>query len=383
MQIFHGRREEFLTFVKHAAILKKERNESIVKRKDSAMKHLIDRLAEAKDLPDEDLLALITLDDPEAESYLAQKAVSAREKVYGRDVYIRGLIEFTNYCKNDCYYCGIRRSNTCAQRYRLTQEEILECCREGWNLGFRTFVLQGGEDPYYTKERIADLVRAIKAQHPECAVTLSVGEWDRAAYAEWKVAGADRYLLRHETADAGLYRHLHPEVQTLENRMRCLDDLKDLGYQVGCGFMVGSPGQTPEMMLCDLRYMQKLQPHMVGIGPFIPHKDTPFKDEPAGTAAMTLRLLAIIRLMMPDVLLPATTALSTVQGDGRLEGMKYGANVVMPNLSPQSVRKKYSLYDNKAATGEEAAESVARLRESMASIGFHVVTDRGDWKGAK
>lgn len=345
------------------------------------MKDLIDRLAREHDLADDQLLALITLEDPEAERYLAQKAVEAREKVYGRDVYIRGLIEFTNYCKNDCYYCGIRRSNTCAQRYRLTQEEILECCREGWELGFRTFVLQGGEDPYFDRARITDLVRAIKARHPECAVTLSVGECDRETYAEWKAAGADRYLLRHETADPTLYRHLHPEQQTLDNRLRCLRDLKDLGYQVGCGFMVGSPGQMPEMMVTDLRYMQKLRPHMVGIGPFIPHKDTPFRDEPAGTAAMTLRLLAIIRLMMPDVLLPATTALSTVRGDGRLLGMGYGANVVMPNLSPQSVRKKYALYDNKAATGEEAAESVARLRESMESIGFHVVESRGDWKG--
>ena len=345
------------------------------------MKEWIDRLARQHDLPDEALTALITMEDPDAEALLAQKALEAREKVYGRDVYIRGLIEFSNYCKNDCYYCGIRRSNTCANRYRLTEEEILECCRTGWALGFRTFVLQGGEDPYFTKERITHLVRAIKAQHPECAVTLSVGEWDREAYAEWKAAGADRYLLRHETADADLYRHLHPEVQTLFNRLRCLDDLHDLGYQVGCGFMVGAPGQTPEMLVRDLRYIQKLKPHMVGIGPFIPHKDTPFKNEPAGTAAMTLRLLAILRLMQPDLLLPATTALSTVQGDGRLLGMRYGANVVMPNLSPASVRAKYALYDNKAATGEEAAESVARLRASMEGIGFRVVESRGDWKG--
>ena len=347
------------------------------------MKNLIDRLAREHDLPDEGLLALITLEDPEAEAYLAEKARVAREGVYGRDVYIRGLVEFTNYCKNDCYYCGIRRSNTCAQRYRLQEEEILECCREGWALGFRTFVLQGGEDPYYDRVRITSLVKAIKAQHPECALTLSVGECDYDTYKEWHDAGADRYLLRHETADPALYRHLHPEVQTLENHMSCLRDLKEIGYQVGCGFMVGSPGQTPEMLIRDLRYMQELKPHMVGIGPFIPHKDTPFREMPAGTAQMTLRLLAIIRLMMPDVLLPATTALSTVRGDGRLLGMMYGANVVMPNLSPLSVRKKYSLYDNKAATGEEAAESVARLRESMEAIGFRVVTDRGDWKGAK
>ena len=342
------------------------------------MKDLIDRLAREHDLADDQLLALITLEDPEAERYLAQKAVEAREAIYGRDVYIRGLIEFTNYCKNDCYYCGIRRSNTCAQRYRLTQEEILECCREGWELGFRTFVLQGGEDPYFDRARITDLVRAIKARHPECAVTLSVGECDRETYAEWKAAGADRYLLRHETADPTLYRHLHPEQQTLDNRLRCLRDLKDLGYQVGCGFMVGSPGQTPGMMVTDLRYMQQLRPHMVGIGPFIPHRDTRYRNEPPGSAALTLRLLAILRLMLPQVLLPATTALGTVLGDGRQMGMRYGCNVVMPNLSPPDVRSKYALYNNKISAGEEAAESVALLKKSMSAIGYEVVTDRGD-----
>ncbi len=345
------------------------------------MKSLIHQLELEHDLSNRDLLALILLDDREAEAHLAARAQSVRQRVYGKDVYIRGLIEFTNYCKNDCYYCGIRRSNGCAQRYRLTQQEILDCCRAGYALGFRTFVLQGGEDPYFTKERVAELVRAIKQAHPDCAVTLSVGEKDRDTYQAWFDAGADRYLLRHETADDGLYRKLHPAELSLAHRMDCLSTLKDIGYQVGCGFMVGSPGQTPEMLVSDLRYLQKLQPHMVGIGPFIPHKDTPFRDAPAGTAQMTLRLLAIIRLMLPEVLLPATTALGTIQGDGRQQGMKYGANVVMPNLSPLSVRKKYALYDNKIATGEEAAESVALLKQSMEAVGYRVVTARGDWKG--
>ena len=345
------------------------------------MKDRIRRLEQDRDLPDRDLLDLIVMQDAEAEALLAQRAAAVRQQVYGRDVFIRGLIEFTNYCRNDCFYCGIRRSNACAQRYRLTREEILACCRTGYGLGFRTFVLQGGEDPFFTTERLAELVRAIKRAYPDCAVTLSVGEKDRATYQAWFDAGADRYLLRHETADAAHYQKLHPAGMSFENRMRCLRDLKDIGYQVGCGFMVGAPFQTPEMLLKDLRFLQSFQPHMVGIGPFIPHRDTPFRDCPPGTAQMTLRLLAIIRLTLPHVLLPATTALGTVQSDGRQRGMGYGANVVMPNLSPLSVRKKYALYDNKISTGEEAAESVALLKQSMAAAGYRVVTARGDWKG--
>lgn len=345
------------------------------------MKTLIDRLAAERDLPDQDLLALIRMQDPVENEYLAKQADTVRKEIYGNDVYIRGLIEFTNYCKNDCYYCGIRRSNRCAQRYRLTTEEILECCHTGYELGFRTFVLQGGEDLYFTRERVTELIEAIKRAHPDCAITLSVGEKDRETYQTWFDAGADRYLLRHETANENLYRALHPKSLSLQNRMRCIRDLKEIGYQVGCGFMVGSPGQTDSMILEDLRYLQKIQPHMVGIGPFIPHKDTPLKDEPAGTAEKTLRLLAIIRLLLPRVLLPATTALGTIQGDGRQQGMKYGANVVMPNLSPETARKKYMLYNNKISAGEEAAESVDLLRKSMQSIGYQVVTARGDWKG--
>ncbi len=345
------------------------------------MKSLIHQLEQERTLSDQALLGLITLTDAESTQYLAQRAEAVRQSVYGKDVYIRGLIEFTNYCKNDCLYCGIRRGNRGAQRYRLTTDEILECCRTGYALGFRTFVLQGGEDPYFTKDRIAELISSIKKAHPDCALTLSVGEKDRDTYQVWFDAGADRYLLRHETADEGLYRHLHPAEMSLKNRMDCLQNLKDIGYQVGCGFMVGSPGQTPEMIVSDLRYIQKLQPHMVGVGPFIPHKDTPFRDQPAGTAEMTLRLLAVIRLMLPHVLLPATTALGTVQGDGRQQGMRFGANVVMPNLSPASAREKYALYNGKISSGEEAAESVALLKQSMAAVGYRVVSARGDWKG--
>ena len=343
---------------------------------------LIDRLAAERNLPDGALLALITMDDPGADEYLAQRAANLRDRVYGKQVFIRGLIEFTNYCRNDCHYCGIRRSNRNCSRYRLTREQILDCCEAGYGLGFRTFVLQGGEDPWFNRERMTELIRAIKSRFPDCALTLSVGEKDRETYQEWFDAGADRYLLRHETADADHYASLHPKELSLENRMQCLRDLKDIGYQTGCGFMVGSPGQTPEMILKDLRFIQQLRPQMVGIGPFIPHKDTCYRDEPAGSAALTLRLLSMLRLMHPDVLLPATTALGTVLGDGRQQGMKHGCNVVMPNLSPADVREKYALYDNKAAFGAEAAESVALLKASMAEIGHEVVTDRGDWKGA-
>lgn len=344
------------------------------------MKQLIDQLARERDLPDEALLSLIRCETPEIEEYLAQTAAAVRQKHYGKDVYIRGLIEFTNYCKNDCLYCGIRRSNQKAQRYRLSEEDILECCRHGYDLGFRTFVLQGGEDPYFTRERMVRIVSSIKQKFPDCALTLSVGEKSREEYEAYFAAGADRYLLRHETACPCHYAKLHPAELTLAERMRCISDLKEIGFQTGIGFMVGSPFQTPQNILQDLRYIQSLRPEMVGIGPFIPHKDTPFCGEPAGTARQTLRLLAIIRLMLPTVLLPATTALGTVSGDGRVRGMQFGANVVMPNLSPLSVRKKYMLYDNKIATGEEAAESVHLLRKTMSAIGYQVVTARGDWK---
>ena len=342
------------------------------------MRALIDALASERTLPDGELLALITMDDPQADAYLAQKAEVVRKTVYGNHVYIRGLIEFTNHCRNNCHYCGIRRSNPTCQRCRLSPGAILACCDAGYDLGFRTFVLPGGEDPFFTPQKITELVKAIKSAHPDCAVTLSVGEYDRETYQQWYDAGADRYLLRHETADPDLYRALHPSDLSLQNRLRWLRDLKDIGYQTGCGFMVGSPGQTPEMILRDLRFIQDFQPQMVGIGPFIPHRDTRYRNEPPGSAALTLRLLAILRLMLPQVLLPATTALGTVLLDGRQMGMRYGCNVVMPNLSPPDVRSKYALYNNKISAGEEAAESVALLKRSMAAIGYQVVTDRGD-----
>lgn len=347
------------------------------------MKALVERLERNRTLLPEEFVALIQGRNPETAQLLAQKAVAQRQRYYGKDVYLRGLIEFTNYCKNDCYYCGIRRSNRQAQRYRLSQEEILDCCRLGYELGYRTFVLQGGEDPWYTPERIATLVSQMKKNWPDCAVTLSVGEKSKEVYQQWYDAGADRYLLRHETADSCHYGMLHPETMSLENRMQCLWDLKEIGYQVGCGFMVGSPGQTAEHLAKDLAFIRQLEPHMVGIGPFIPQKDTPFGKEEAGTLELTLYLLSIIRLMLPQVLLPATTALGTIHPQGRELGILAGANVCMPNLSPVAVRKKYALYDDKICTGDEAAECVRCLQGRIEGIGYQVAPGRGDHTSRK
>lgn len=339
---------------------------------------LIEKLNNTHSLNKDEALQLIK-QGAQHKNLLFALAQKTAQKSFGRQIFVRGLIEFTNYCKNDCYYCGIRRSNKNAARYRLTQEEILECCHAGYGLGFRTFVLQGGEDYFYSDEDIAAIVRAIKAQHPDCAVTLSIGERSRETYALWKKAGADRYLLRHETADCAHYAKLHPAELSAKNRQNCLYTLKELGYQAGAGFMVGSPYQTAENLADDLMFLQKLRPQMIGIGPFIPHHDTPFKDEPAGSVELTLVLLAVLRLLFPHVLLPATTALGTLAPGGRLLGIKAGANVIMPNLSPQNVRGKYLLYDNKLHTGAEAAEALNELQREVASIGYRIVSARGDY----
>ncbi len=344
------------------------------------MKALIDRLAEQHTLSADEYHRLLTEATAEDAAYLAERARAVRESVYGKDVYVRGLIEVTNICKNDCYYCGIRASNKNCDRYRLTEEDILECCRVGYGLGFRTFVLQGGEDGYFTDARLVVLVQSIKAAHPDCAVTLSLGERSYASYKALREAGADRYLLRHETADAAHYAKLHPKNLSWERRMECLRDLRELGYQVGCGFMVGSPYQTVEMLVRELRFIECFKPDMCGIGPFIPHKDTVFRDRAAGSVDKTVLLLSCIRLIHPSVLLPATTALGTLETDGRERGILAGANVVMPNLSPASVRKKYMLYDNKLSDGAEAAESLDALKKRIASIGYTVVTAKGDVK---
>lgn len=344
-------------------------------------KEIIDRLQKEEDIDLASLKILLAMTDEESISYLGQKARETAQSIYGNQVYIRGLIEFTNYCKNNCYYCGIRRSNCKAERYRLTREQILSCCENGYGLGFRTFVLQGGEDGYFTDEKICGLVSDIKVRYPDCAVTLSIGERSKKSYQAYFDAGADRYLLRHETADETHYQKLHPPELTLSNRKRCLHDLKEIGFQTGCGFMVGSPYQTIETIFEDLMFIKELRPEMVGIGPFIPQKDTPFGEKTAGTLDMTLRLLSIIRLLHKGVLLPATTALGTIHPKGRERGILAGANVVMPNLSPVSVREKYKLYDNKICTGDEAAECRYCMEKRMESIGYRVAVARGDYAG--
>ena len=339
---------------------------------------LVDKLEAQNRLNREEWIQLIKGRTPKLAQYIFEKARKIRQAYYDTDVYIRGLIEFTNYCKNDCYYCGIRRSNSRAHRYRLSEEQILRCCHQGYTLGFRTFVLQGGEDGYFTDERMVSLVKEIRKNYPDCAITLSIGERSYDSYLALFEAGADRYLLRHETWDEEHYRLLHPPALSAKHRQQCLWDLKKIGYQVGTGYMVGSPFQTAENLADDMLFLEKLNPQMVGIGPFIPHHDTPFKDQAAGTLELTLYMLGLIRLMLPKVLLPATTALGTIDEKGRELGILAGANVVMPNLSPENVRKDYLLYDNKICTGSEAAECRMDLENRMHAIGYQVVCHRGD-----
>ena len=341
---------------------------------------LIEALAANHTLPLEDYEYLIQHRSDAAAEELGKRAVKVRQEIYGNSVYVRGLIEITNICKNNCLYCGIRRSNYSCQRYRLSEEQILSCCEEGYELGFRTFVLQGGEDRYFSDETVCRIVSRIKERYPDCAVTLSLGEKNRESYEKMYDAGADRYLLRHETADREHYGKLHPKEMSFENRMRCLYDLKEIGYQVGCGFMVGSPFQSVSDLAKDLKFIETFRPDMCGIGPFIPHQATPFAGEPSGTVELTCYLLSMIRLIHPSVLLPSTTALGTIDPRGREKGILAGANVVMPNLSPVSVRKKYELYDNKICTGDESAQCRSCLAGRMRSIGYEIVTDRGDRK---
>ena len=337
---------------------------------------IVGKLAEDRTLTDAEFTALLETDRYDAA--LAAEADRVRRAIYGDAVFIRGLIEFTNCCKNNCYYCGIRRDNKNVARYRLTREQILDCCAQGYELGYRTFVLQGGEDPYFTDSRVCEIVSAIRNGWPDCAITLSIGEKSRESYQAYFDAGADRYLLRHETANAEHYGKLHPPELSLENRKRCLYDLRDIGYKVGAGMMVGSPYQTTANLVEDLRFLQDLQPHMIGIGPYMMHHETPFAGQPNGSLPLTIRLLAVLRLMFPQALIPATTALGTIHPQGREMGLKAGANVVMPNLSPRDVRRKYQIYENKLGADEEAFQSLRKLKAQVEEAGYRIVVDRGD-----
>lgn len=344
-------------------------------------KKLIDKLKCTNSLSADEFVYLTENRSPETDKYLYSLSRAVTDSIYGRKVYIRGLIEFTNYCRRDCLYCGIRRSNKNAERYRLAKEDILDCCKQGYEAGFRTFVLQGGEDGHFTDDIICEIVRRIKEKYPDCAVTLSIGERSGESYRKFREAGADRYLLRHETADREHYSKLHPSNMSYDERRECLFELKRAGFQTGSGFMVGSPFQTPQTLAEDMLFLKELQPHMVGIGPFIPHHDTPFGSYPAGSADLTVFFTALIRLMLPFALIPATTSLGTSDPMGREKGILAGANVIMPNLSPFSVRKKYMLYDNKLCTGEEAAEHLKELKDRIRRVGCEIITDKGDCKG--
>lgn len=345
---------------------------------DKYIQSLIDKASVEHNLSKQEIIDIISQN--EADDYLFQKADELKQQIYGKAVYLRGLIEFSNYCKNNCYYCGIRAENSHVERYRLTKPQILDCCNTGYKLGFRTFVLQSGEDLFYTDEIMCDIIKSIKSSYPDCAITLSLGEKSRQSYQQMFDAGADRYLLRHETANESHYSKLHPDKMSFRLRMECLAELRKIGFQTGAGFMVGSPFQTTENLAEDLLFLKEFQPHMVGIGPFIPHQDTPFKDYPQGSLRITLVMLALTRLLIPNTLIPSTTALGTINPTGREMGLKAGANVVMPNLSPTQYRKLYSLYDNKICTGDEAAECRLCLERRVRSAGYEIVTDRGDSK---
>ena len=340
---------------------------------------IIERIASGKALSVEEWIQAIGCDDPGYAEELKAAASDTRDRIYGKKVFARGLIEFTSYCMNDCYYCGLRRSNRDALRYRLSYDCIMDTAEAGYRAGFRTFVLQGGEDSYFTDERLIMIVRGIKERYPDAAVTLSVGERSFESYKALKEAGADRYLLRHETADDVHYRKLHPDDMSQENRIRCLYDLKELGYQTGAGMMVGSPGSSSRTLAEDMVFLSFLKPEMVGIGPFIPHSATPFRDEKRGSVDLTLRMVSLVRLALPHAMIPSTPALATASSDGQLQGILHGANVIMPDITPQSERSKYMIYDGKKITGDEAGENLRQIAEGMESIGYELSMERGDY----
>ncbi len=345
-------------------------------------KDLIDRLNKEKTLTVDEWSALFSSYTAKDREYAAELARDIADERFGKCIYLRGLIEISNFCRNDCLYCGIRRSRDGLCRYRMSCEEILSCCHDGYNAGFRTFVLQGGEDVLLFKREMESIIAEIRESFPDAAITLSLGELDYDTYKRFFDAGADRYLLRHETASKARYNMLHPREMSFENRMNCLENLKEIGYQVGCGMMIGAPGATSRALAEDMLFLREFEPHMIGIGPFIPAKNTPFENEPAGTLEETLFVLSLCRIMLPDVLLPSTTALGTIDERGRELGIFAGANVVMPNISPTENRKKYSLYDNKIGAEDSAAQSKAVVDEMLARIGYFAPKERGDHKNA-
>lgn len=343
-------------------------------------KDLILKLDKEKHLNKNEWVSLFETADGEDRELARRLAQKTAKVQFGNKIYMRGLIEISNICKNDCLYCGIRKSNCNVSRYRMNKEDIFECCAVGYERGFRTFVLQGGEDGYFTDDVLAEIVSGIKAKYPDCAITLSLGERTRESYEKLYKAGADRYLLRHETATKEHYEKLHPENLSFKNRMECLLNLKEIGFQTGCGMMIGSPYQTAENLAEDMLFLEEFKPHMIGIGPFLPAENTPFEEENAGTLEETLFVLSLVRIMLPPVLLPATTALGTLAKSGRQQAILSGANVMMPNISPTKNRKNYALYNDKIGTGEDAEKSVENVVNSLKEIGYEPTVARGDYK---
>ena len=318
---------------------------------------------------------------PDMTAWPFAAARAACDAVYGRDVFLRGLIEFSSHCGMDCLYCGLRRSNGNARRYRLTKEDILACCSKGAQLGFKSFVLQGGEDTFFTDKVLCGIVSAITERHPDCSVTLSAGERGLTSYKQLRAAGARRYLLRHESASPSHFARLHPVRQTLARRKRALYALKEAGFHVGAGFMVGTPGQTASDLAEDMLFLKEFRPHMVGIGPFMPHTDTPLAHAAAGGTGQTLLMVALTRLLLPQAMIPATTALASAHANGRICGLDAGANVVMPNISPMETRAAYRIYDGKKSFGTETAEGLAALQSELVAHGYRASLTRGDWRG--
>ncbi len=338
---------------------------------------LLVKLYEENELSRDEIVHIINEIDAAGKKKLYDLARMKQREYYDDHVYLRGLIEFSNICRRNCLYCGIRRSNRNVERYRLKKSQIVQCCEEGYQLGYRSFVLQSGEDNYYTVHRLTALVEKIRANFPDVAITLSVGERDELTYQKLYDAGADRYLLRHETASRRLYGILHPKA-SYDERMDCLRVLKRIGYQVGSGFMVGLPKQTAEDLADDLLFLKELNPDMIGIGPFIPHSETPLKFMKGGSLDQTLVMIALARLIVPDSLIPATTAIGSIHPLGRELALNAGANVVMPNLSPMSVRSKYELYDNKICTTDQPDQCYHCMERRIESVGFKVNRGRGD-----
>jgi biotin synthase len=340
--------------------------------------NMIDHLAQTHHLSEQDALYLLDHLSMKEFAYLMEKSRLLTDQIYGKEVFFRGLIELTNVCSMGCYYCGLQCTNQQVQRYRMSAQEVLATVETGYQLGFKSFVWQGGEDSALSDEWLCDLIRQFKFNYPDCVVTLSIGERSRASYQALYDAGLDRYLLRHEAANKALYQRLHPEWMSYDHRMQCLSDLKEIGYWVGCGFLVNPPTQTNEDLVADLMFIQEFKPHMCGIGPFIPHPDTPFKNDIAGNGDQTAVMVALVRLLNPEVLLPATTALATVDPKGRLKGLNAGGNVVMPNLTPADVRKFYEIYAQKKNWGDEAAENVKRAKQDIENLGYQPALTKGD-----